>query len=79
MTITLSEETQKLLEDRMKLGGYSDADETVRALLEGSIEQDDHSPETLAAIQQGIADADAGGTRPWSEVSKELFERYRQK
>jgi Arc/MetJ-type ribon-helix-helix transcriptional regulator len=41
-----------------------------RMLLEDEPE-DDRSPETLAAIQRGLADAEAGRTRPWSEFKKE--------
>jgi predicted transcriptional regulator len=76
MTITLSAETQKLLEDRMKLWGMENPDDAVRAALQDSDEmEDDRSPETLAAIRRGMEDARAGRTRPWEEVKKELIAR----
>ena len=49
MTITLSSETQLLLEQRMKLNGISNADDAVRELLLET-ERPDRSPETMAAI-----------------------------
>jgi predicted transcriptional regulator len=74
MTITLSPETQQLLEARMKRDGFKSADDAVRALLNDDI-VDDRSPETIAAIRRGMEDARAGRTRPWEEVKKELIAR----
>jgi len=74
MTITLSPETQHLLEERMKRDGFTSADDAVRALLNDDI-ADDRSPDTLAAIRRGMDDARAGRTRPWEEGKKELIAR----
>jgi predicted transcriptional regulator len=74
MTITLSPETQQLLEQRMKRDGFATVDEAVRALLNDD-GGDDRDPETLAAIRRGMEDARAGRTQPWEEVKKELTAR----
>jgi predicted transcriptional regulator len=81
MTITLSLETQKLLEERMKAGGFQTADDALRAVLQNQpeMEIDDRSPETLAAIREGIADLDAGRSRPWDEVERDLIARRSMK
>ncbi len=80
MTITLSAETQKLLEERMKEYGFNDPDEAVRAALQNIDDLNaDRSPETLAAIREGIADAEAGRTRPWAEFEKEWMARNSDK
>jgi Arc/MetJ-type ribon-helix-helix transcriptional regulator len=83
MTITLSPETQKLLEEHMKMGGFQSADALVRVALETmdqlevegeAIEELDE--ETQAAIERGEAEADRGETRPLSEVAAELRAKY---
>jgi len=80
MTITLSPETQKLLEDRMKYNGFINPDDAVRAALQIMEEtEDDRSPETLAAIRRGMADAEAGRSVPWDEFKKTWMTRHLQK
>ncbi len=73
MTITLSPETQKLLEERMKTGGFQTADDALRAALQQfyDIDEDDRSPETEAAIRRGLADAEAGRTVLWDDFKKD--------
>jgi predicted transcriptional regulator len=80
MTITLSAETQKLLEERMRERGFENPEDALREALQDSHDADvDRSPETLAAIRRGLAQSKAGQTRPWSEFEKELVDRYSQK
>ena len=81
MTISLSPETQELLDAHMKRGGFASADEVVRAGLEalGQLEGEyieDLDPETRAAIEDGLAQADRGEVRPWEEVRAELRARF---
>ena len=84
MSITLSDETQKLIETRMKETGVETADELVRLALR-TLEQaqgedfEDLDPNTQAAIQEGIAEADRGESRPWAEVREELRARFLNK
>ena len=78
MTISLSDATQRLLEERMKTGDYATADEALRVALEtlNQLETEELDDETLAAIEEGLAQADRGEGRPWEQVRQELRERY---
>jgi predicted transcriptional regulator len=81
MAITLSAETEKLIEVQMKQAGLDTADELVRLALR-TLEQvrgddfDALEPETQAAIEAGLAEADRGEGRPWEEVREELRARF---
>lgn len=78
MNITISPETQWLLEERMKKDEFASPDDVVRQGLE-RFEQDDYEElddETLAAIEEGLAQANRGQGQPWEEVRKELVEKY---
>ncbi|HSI34317.1 MAG: hypothetical protein ACAI43_22135 [Phycisphaerae bacterium] len=81
MAITLSQETQRLIEDRMRQTGIDTPDELVRIALdtlsgrEGpTIEELD--PQTQAAIEEGLAEADRGELQSWPEVRDELRRRF---
>lgn len=81
MTISLSPETQKLLEEHMRRGGYASPDDVVRLALhaltgvEGdTIEELDE--ETQAAIERAEAESVRGEGRPWEQVRDELRARY---
>ncbi len=81
MTITLSAETQKLLEARMKQGGFQTPDAIVRIALE-TLDQiegealEDLDDETQAAIERAEAQSARGEGRPWEEVKAELRAKY---
>ena len=84
MPILLNPETEKLLEERMKRGGYSSADEIVRAALETldrseaeAIEDLDQA--TQAALKRAEAQAERGEGRPWNQVKAELQSRFAKK
>ena len=81
MNISLSAGTRKLLEERMKRGGYASPDDLVRVALEtldqvegASIE--DLDSETQAAIGRGEAQADRGEGKPWEQVREEIRGRF---
>jgi Arc/MetJ-type ribon-helix-helix transcriptional regulator len=78
MNILLSPETQRLLEQRMQKSGYSNPDDAVRFALQSldQVEADELDDQTLADIEQGLAEADRGETRPWEQVREELRARY---
>lgn len=78
MNIILSPETQRLLEQRMHKGGYSDPDQAVRVALEtlDQLDSEDLDDRALAEIEEGLAEADRGDTRPWEQVRSELVEKY---
>ena len=81
MTISLSPETQRLLEEQMRKHGYSSPDYAVRVALEKLDQKEgewieDLDPETQAAIEEGLAQADRGEGRPWEEVREEIRARF---
>ena len=81
MPISLSAETQKLIEQRMKERGVSTADELVRVALQ-TLDQvrgepfEDLDPQTQAAIEDALAQCDRDEGRPWEEVREELRARF---
>jgi predicted transcriptional regulator len=81
MAISLSPETQKLIEERMKETGVGTADELVRVALQTLRQErgedfDDLDEKTKAAIEEGLAQADRGEGRPWEDVRKEIRARF---
>ena len=81
MTISLSPETQELLDAHLKRGGFASADEVVRVALETlgqvrGVDFEDLDPETRAAIEEGLAQADRGEGRPLEEVREEFRARF---
>lgn len=81
MSITLTPETQKLLEDRMKKGDYATPDDLVRAALqtlddvEGEA-YEDLDQDTREAIERAEAQAARGEGRPWDDVKAEFRARF---
>ena len=81
MTISLTTETQRLIEERMKRAGFASADELVRVALQtldqvGGDDYDELDAETRAAIEEGEAQYERGEGRPWEEVREELRARF---
>jgi hypothetical protein len=78
MTIEVSAETQKLLEEKMQLHGFSSADEAVRCALEQFDQPIDVEidAETQAALDRAEEQIERGEVRDWKEVSAELRKRY---
>ena len=81
MAIVLNAETQKLIEERMKETGVETADELVRVALQ-TLHQlrgedfEELDPETRAALEEGLAQADRGEGRPWEAVREEVRARF---
>jgi len=77
MDVTLTNETQRLLEKRMREGDYSSPDQLIRAALEtfepGFVEELDEEVE--AAIDRAEEQAERGEGIPLDEA----FERLRRK
>jgi len=84
MTISLSPETKKLLEEQMKKGRFTDPDEVLRVALE-TLDQvkgedyDDLDPQTRAAIEEAEAQYQQGKGLPWEEVREQLRARFIKK
>jgi len=81
MAIRLSPETEKLIEQRLKDSDCATHDELVRRALEALDEVEgpyveDLDAQTQVAITEGLAQADRGETRPWSELREKLKARF---
>ena len=77
MSIELSPETQKLVEEQMRRHGFATVEEAIRFAFE-QIDQPaygESDPETLAAIERGEAQLERGEGRPWEEVKAELSKK----
>ena len=81
MNVTLTSATQKLLEERMQQGQYSTPDDALQDALRTlrDIEAHELDDETLAAIEEGLAQANRGEVRPWEDVREELRAKYVKK
>jgi Arc/MetJ-type ribon-helix-helix transcriptional regulator len=81
MNIVLSPETQRLLEERMKKGGYASPDEALRDALvtlddvEGA-DIEDLDGETQARLELAEQESARGESQPWKEVREELRARF---
>lgn len=79
MTVSLSPESQKFVDDQVKAGRYRSAEEVVEAALV-RLKQDDEvdelDAETLAAIDEAEAQYERGEGRPWEQVREELRAKY---
>lgn len=78
MTITLSAETRKLLEERLKAGGYRSADEVVHAALSALVELEAHGldAETLDAIDRAEDEIDRGEAHDWTDVRDRIRAKF---
>jgi hypothetical protein len=77
MSIELSPETQKLVEEQMRRFGLATPEELIRVALE-QMDQPafgDDDPETMAAIEEGEAQLDRGEGRPWDQFRAELSKK----
>jgi Arc/MetJ-type ribon-helix-helix transcriptional regulator len=76
MSISLSEETQKLIERQMKQDGYGNADELVRDAIQffgagAGFDRDD-----IAAMEESKNQIASGQDMDWKEVSASLRKKY---
>lgn len=82
--VRLNDETERLIERRMKETGASTPDELVQVALQ-TLHQvrgedlEDMDADTQAALEEGIAQADRGETRSWEAVREEIRKRYIQR
>jgi len=81
MPISLSAETQRLIEEQMRETGVNTADELVRVALQTLHQTRDKDleeldPATRAAIEEGLAQAERGEGRAWEDVRESLRTRF---
>ena len=80
MGISLSAETQRLIEERMKQSGFSTADDLVRAALQTLDEVRGEPYDRLAEeTRQAIDEAEAQHARGQGIPLDEAFDRLRRK
>ena len=78
MDIALSPETQRLLEDKLAGGGYSSADEVVRAAF-GALDElqaRELDQETLDAIDRAEAQVERGEVHDWKDVRERVRRQF---
>lgn len=78
MTINLSTDTQKLLEERMKAGGYDSIDDVVHAALQAlnELEGQEFNDETMDAIDRAEDEIDRGEVRDWKDVREQVRDKF---
>lgn len=78
MTINLSPQTQKLLEEKLSSGAYRSADDVVHAALEALNELDacGLDDETLDAIDRAEDQIERGDIRDWKDVREQVRARF---
>jgi putative addiction module CopG family antidote len=78
MTITLSTETRKLLEEKLKSGGYTSADDVVHAALQAlnELESGSLDDETLDALDRAEDDIDHGAVHEWRDVREQVRSKF---
>jgi antitoxin ParD1/3/4 len=75
LSITLPAEMARVIRAQVESGGYSSNSEVIRDAMRGWMERERHLTTLSAAIDRGIADADAGRVADSGQVRKKLLER----
>lgn len=78
MNISISPETQKLLEERMQQGGYRSADDAVHAALEAlnELETEPLDEKTLDAIDRAEDQIERGDFHDLDDVKDQIRARF---
>ena len=78
MNISISPETQKLLEERLQQGGYQSADDVVHAALEAlnEMEMGPLDEKTLDAIDRAEDQIERGELRDLDEVKDQIRAKF---
>ena len=77
MTITLSPETQRLLEDQLNTGNFASADEVLRAALQALDELSELDQATLDAIDVSEEEIERGEFVDWDDVREDVRAEFR--
>ena len=78
MQVALSAETQALIEERIKQGGYSTADDVVRVALDvlHQIEDEQIDDGDIANIRHAIEQMKRGEVIDWKQFSGQIRRKY---
>lgn len=75
MTLELSERAQLILDREFATGAYTSTSEVVEAALRNLASKRERE-ETIQAIREGVADADAGRTASAEEVFEQIYRKH---
>lgn len=75
MTITPSPTVERLLHHQLSRGGYTSENEVLEEALRTLAEKQERE-ETIAAIREGVADAEAGRVSTVDEVFDRIYEKH---
>jgi len=76
MTVSLSPETQKLLDEKLQTGQYSSPDEVVRAALEALNELGGLDEQTLDAIDRAEEQIERGEVHDLKDVRQRILDKF---
>jgi Arc/MetJ-type ribon-helix-helix transcriptional regulator len=84
MSLSLNNETQRAIEERLKRGDFHTADDLVQTAIQTldhlrGEDIEDLDPETQQAIARAEAQSARGEGRPWEDVREELKAKYLSK
>jgi antitoxin ParD1/3/4 len=79
LSITLPADMVRVIRTKVEQGGYSSNSEVIREALRGWLEREHQLATLNAAIDRGIADADAGRVAHSEQVRKALLKRVNKK
>ena len=84
MDVQLKPELAQFIEDQIKVGRYNSPDEAINAAVarvqtEEELLADKLDQQDIAAIEEGLAQANRGEGRSWTEVREELRAKYMSK
>lgn len=75
LSITLPAEMVRVIRAKVESGGYSSNSEVIREAMRGWLERERHFATLNAAVERGIADADAGLAVDSDQIRKSLLNR----
>lgn len=75
LSITLPAEMVRVIRAKVESGGYSSNSEVIREAMRGWLDRERHFATLNAALERGIADADAGRLVDSDQARKSLLNR----
>lgn len=75
LSITLPADMVRAIRSKVETGSYRSDSEVIREAMRGWLDREHHLATLTVAIDQGIADADAGRVASTDDVRRELLGR----